>query len=275
MLAVRYDWVSFTTDYGTGGGYVAMCKGVIAQIAPTVRVLDVSHDIGPQDIRGGATVLARTVAYLPPAVHLAVVDPGVGGSRRAVVLTAPGGLLVGPDNGLLVPAADALGGVVAAHELVERRFQLPDVSMTFHGRDIFAPAAAHLADGIEPAEFGPAVAPADLVRLPVPRTEAGDGWLTSEIVSADRFGNLALAAGPDHLRTLGAPGDPLRVRLRRSTVEARLGRTFTDVPGGSVVVYLGSSGQVAVAVNGGSAAEALGGAAGELTISRSPATDGP
>lgn len=273
-MAVRYDWVSFTTDYGTSGGYVAMCKGVIATIAPTARVLDVTHDIGPQDIRGGAAVLARTVPYLPPAVHLAVVDPGVGGPRRAVVLTAPDGLLVGPDNGLLVPAADALGGVVAAHELVEPRFQRPEVSMTFHGRDIFAPAAAHLAGGIEPAEFGPAIAPAELVRLPAPRTEAGDGWLTGEIVAADRFGNLVLAAGPDALRNLGAPGDPLRVRLHRSTVEARLGRTFTDVPAGEVVVYLGSSGQVAVAVNGGSAAEALGGSAGELTISR-PATDGP
>ncbi len=272
---MRYDWVSFTTDYGTGGGYVAMCKGVIAGIAPTVRVLDVTHDIGPQDIRRGATVLARTVAYLPPAVHLAVVDPGVGGVRRAVVLTAPNGLLVGPDNGLLVPAADALGGAVAAHELVEPRFQLPEVSMTFHGRDLFAPAAAHLAVGIQPAEFGPAIATGDLVRLPAPRTEAGDGWLTSEIVVADRFGNLSLAAGLDDLRTLGAPGDPLRVRLRRSTVEAWLGRTFTDVPAGNVVVYLGSSGHVAVALNGGSAAEALGGAAGELTISRVPATGGP
>jgi hypothetical protein len=271
---VRYDWVSFTTDYGTGGGYVAMCKGVIATRAPAVRVLDVTHDIGPQDIRAGATVLARTVSYLPPAVHLAVVDPGVGGPRRAVVLTSPGGLLVGPDNGLLVPAADALGGMIAAHELVEPRFQLPEVSMTFHGRDIFAPAAAHLATGIEPAEFGPAIEPADLVRLPAARTEAGDGWLTSEIVSADRFGNLALAAGPDALRTLGAPGDPLRIRLRRSTVDATLGRTFTDVPAGNAVVYLGSSGFVAVAVNGGSAAKALDGDTGELTISRLP-TDGP
>lgn len=274
-MSVRYDWVSFTTDYGTGGGYVAMCKGVIAGIAPAVRVLDVSHDVGPQDIRHGATVLARTVAYLPPAVHLAVVDPGVGSARRAVVLTAPGGLLVGPDNGLLVPAAEVLGGVAAAHELTEPRYRLPKVSMTFHGRDVFAPAAAHLAAGIPPADFGPAIDPAELVRLPAPRTEAGDGWLTSEIVGADRFGNLGLAAGPDDLRTLGAPGDPLRVRLRRSTVEARLGRTFSDVPAGSVVVYLGSSGQVAVAVNGGSAAEALGGQAGELTISRLPATAGP
>lgn len=267
-MGVRYDWVSFTTDYGTSDGFVAACKGVIAGIAPAARVLDITHEVEPHDVRRGGAVLAHTVGYLPTSIHFAVVDPGVGGSRRAVVLVTANGLLVGPDNGLLLPAADVLGGVVAAYELREPRYRLPEVSMTFHGRDIFAPAAAHLANGVAPAEFGPAVT--DLVRLPSPHSAVVDGRLSSEIVGADRFGNLQLAAGPADLAALGAQqGDTVRVQLRRSVVDGQLGATFSDVPAGSLLVHVDSSGQVAVAVNGGSAAEALGGQVGELTISPS------
>jgi S-adenosylmethionine hydrolase len=265
---VRYDWVSFTTDYGTADGFVAACHGVIAGIAPAVRVLDVTHEVEPHQVRRGGTVLAHTVGYLPPAIHLAVVDPGVGSGRRAVVLVAGESLLVGPDNGLLVPAADVLGGVVAAYELAEPRYRLPEVSMTFHGRDIFAPAAAHLANGVSPAEFGPAVQPTELVRLPQLRSSVINGRLSSEIVGVDRFGNIQLAAGVEDLLRLGArPGDAVRVQLRRSVVDGHLGGTFSDVPAGSLLVHVDSAGQVAVAVNGGSAAEALGGQVGEVVIS--------
>jgi S-adenosylmethionine hydrolase len=264
---VHYDWVSFTTDYGTSDGFVAACTGVIARIAPTVRVLDVTHDVGPQDIRRGATVLAHTVGYLPPAVHLAVVDPGVGTARRGVVLVAGESLLVGPDNGLLVPAAAALGGVSAAYELTEPRFRLPDVSRTFHGRDVFAPAAAHLASGVAPADFGSLVT--DLVRLPEPRTVVTSDQLTSEIIGVDRFGNLQLGADATHLALFGGqPGERVRVRHNRSTVDGTVGTTFADVPSGALLVHVDSSGQLAVAVNGGSAAEALSGGFGDVTISR-------
>jgi hypothetical protein len=270
---VRYDWVSFTTDYGIDGGFVAACKGVIAGIAPGVRVLDVTHQVGPQDVRRGATVLGQTVVYLPPSVHLAVVDPGVGTARRPVVVVADAGLLVGPDNGLLLPAAEALGGVVAAHELVEPRLRLPVVSRTFHGRDIFAPAVAHLANGVAPADFGPAIEPADLVRLPEPRTTVDADGLTAEIVGVDRFGNLQLSAGADESHTFGArSGERLRVQLGQSTVDAIFGETFGDVPDGEVLVHLDSAGLLSIAINGGSAAEALGGGTGDVTISRSPAT---
>ena len=114
---MNYDWVSFTTDYGTDDGFVAACEGVIARVAPPVRVLHVSHTVPAQDVRRGAALLAQTAPYLPPAVHLAVVDPGVGTERRGAVLVAAEGVLVGPDNGLLVPAAEALGGVREAYEL--------------------------------------------------------------------------------------------------------------------------------------------------------------
>ena len=264
---MHYDWVTFTTDYGTADGFVAACKGVIAGIAPAVRVLDVTHEVGPQDIRRGATVLAHTVPYLPPAVHLAVVDPGVGTTRRGVVLLAGTSALVGPDNGLLLPAADALGGVTAAHELTEPRYRLPDVSRTFHGRDVFAPAAAHLARGVAPAEFGPEVT--DLVRLEPPRTVIAAGRLTSEIIGVDRFGNLQLAAGAAELAEFGArPGDRVRVRHHRSTVDGTVGGTFGDVPSGALLVHVDSAGRVSLAVNGGSAAEALTGGFGDVTISR-------
>lgn len=264
---MHYDWVSFTTDYGTSDGFVAACKGVIAGIAPHIRVIDVTHDISPQDVRRAATVLAHTVGYLPDSVHLAVVDPGVGTSRRGVVVTAGGSLLVGPDNGLLVPAAEALGGVTACHELAEPRFRLPEVSMTFHGRDVFAPAAAHLASGVAPSDFGPELG--DLVRLPEPRTVVTDAQLTSEIIGVDRFGNLQLAATADQLASFGLTyGDRVRVRHYRSTVDGTVGGTFADVPSGALLVHVDSAGQVALAVNGGSAAEALAGRVGDVTISR-------
>jgi S-adenosylmethionine hydrolase len=266
---VRYDWVSFTTDYGTADGFVAACKGVLAAIAPAARVLDVTHEIGPADIRRGGTVLAQTVGYLPAAVHLAVVDPGVGTARRGVVLAAGSSLLVGPDNGLLTPAADALGGIAAAHELTEARYRLPVVSSTFHGRDVFAPAAAHLANGVPVAALGPAIDPATLVRLPRPHTSVRPGELTSEILNADRFGNLQLAADADDLRAFGGkPGDRVSVRHRRAGVDAVLVDTFGDVPPGALLVYVDSAGQVALAVNGGSAAEALGGRVGDVTITQ-------
>jgi S-adenosyl-L-methionine hydrolase (adenosine-forming) len=266
---VGFDWISFTTDYGTSDAFVAICKGVIAGIAPSARVLDVTHAVGPQDVRRGATLLGGAVGYLPPAVHLAVVDPSVGTARRGIVLRAGASVLVGPDNGLLIPAADALGGVAECFELTESRFRLPAVSATFHGRDIFAPAAAHLANGHAPREFGAALDPATLVRLPAPDVEVRAGWLAAEVVGVDHFGNIALGAGADALDVFAAEhGDVLRVQCGLSTADAVLARTFADVPAGGLLVHVDSAGFLAVAVNGGSAAAVLGGASGPITSDR-------
>ncbi|MEV4390309.1 SAM-dependent chlorinase/fluorinase, partial [Micromonospora sp. NPDC049580] len=175
-------WVSLTTDYGLTDGFVAACHGVIARIAPAARVIDVTHLVPPADVRRGAAVLAQTVPYLPVGVHVAVVDPGVGTARRGVALATPGGLLVGPDNGLLPDAAAALGGVTAAVELTEPRWLAARVSGTFHGRDVFAPVAARLALGAPLAEAGPAVDPDGLVRLP-PAVVARDAeGFTAEVL---------------------------------------------------------------------------------------------
>lgn len=252
-----YDYISFTTDYGLSDGFVAACHGTIARTAPAARVIDVTHLIAPGDVTRGAAVLAQTVPYLPDAVHLAVVDPGVGTPRRAVVVQTPHGLLVGPDNGLLIWAAQALGGPSAAYELASEDWFAPNVSRTFHGRDVFAPVAARLARGADPADAGPPVAPDSLVVLPEPVVAWGDGWLEAEVLTVDRFGNVQLAA----------PGSTLEQLPDRLTVggcRAIRGTTFADAPSGGLVVFADSADRVAIAVNGGRAAVMLAVTPGDL-----------
>lgn len=256
---MRYDWISFTTDYGLQDPFVGICHGVVGRIAAHARVVDVTHFVPRGDVRHGALALTQAVPFLPTAVHLAVVDPGVGTSRRGVVLMTPGGLLVGPDNGLLPPAADALGGATAAFELAAEAYRLPAVSATFHGRDVFAPAAAHLACGVAPSELGPPVALHQLERLPSPAPTVRPGAVTSQVGGVDRFGNVQLTAPADVLTEAGfADGEPVTVRLGESRHAAVVGRTFADVDNGELVVLIDSAGLVALAINGGSAALRLG-----------------
>ena len=246
----RYDWISLTTDYGLSDGFVAVCHGVIAKLAPRVRIIDVTHQIAPGDIARGAAVLAQAAPFLPRCVHIAVVDPGVGTARRAIAIEAVNGILVGPDNGLLWPATQALGGIVRTVELTEASWFAPVVSATFHGRDIFAPSGARLARGADLGAGGPAADPPSLVRLPEPVITVGDGWLDAEVRSIDRYGNVQLAADGEHLAGLG---DLLRI----GGMPARRTATFGDFPPGSLVVFVDSSGHVAIGINGGRAVVAL------------------
>ncbi|WP_084470475.1 SAM hydrolase/SAM-dependent halogenase family protein [Amycolatopsis benzoatilytica] len=260
---MAYRWISFTTDYGLHDGFVAACHGVIAGIAPDVRVLDVTHLVPPQEVRAGAAVLAQTVPSLPEAVHLAVVDPGVGTDRRGIVVVAAHGVLVGPDNGLLIPAAEALGGVYAAYTI-----DSVPVSATFHGRDVFAPTAARIALGADPGSFGSAVE--DLVRLPDPLVAAFPEKLVSDVLTVDHFGNVQLAATPADLELTGLTG-AVTVHSEHVAVPATIGQTFGDVPPGANLVYTDSAGRLAVAVNGASAAAVLKiGPTEECTITASP-----
>lgn len=266
-----YDWISFTSDYGLTDGFTAACRGVIAGIAPAVQVMDVTHGVPPQRLRQGATVLADTLPFLPRGVHLAVVDPGVGTKRRGVVVVARRGLLVGPDNGLLLPAAEALGGVEAAYELTAPEYRLPDVSTTFHGRDVFAPAAAHLALGVPPESFGDPVS--DLVELPTPHRLVGKrpNRLIADVLAVDHYGNIQLAATMDDLRATGlgriveVEGDDPDLR-----VTAIVGRTFNDVGPGTLLVYEDSAGRLALATNYGSAMEMFDPETEQFTITASP-----
>ncbi len=187
-------YVTFLTDFGLQDDFVGTCHGVIARIAPDARVIDVTHGIPPQAVLQGALVLANTMPYLPLGVHLAVVDPGVGSERRAIAIrTVDGRFFVGPDNGLLMLAADELG-VAAAHELSDARYRLPDVSHTFHARDVFAPAAAHIAVGVPLEELGPRIDPDELVRIQVPEPQVGRTQLSTEVLVIDRFGNVSTNA---------------------------------------------------------------------------------
>lgn len=230
---------------------------MIARIAPEARVIDLAH--GPRDLRGAAAVLAQSVPHAPPeAVHLAVIDPGVGTTRRPVALeSSSGALFVGPDNGVLLEAADVLGGVRRAVELADPRYRPEEVSATFHGRDVFAPAAAHLAAGVGLGDLGPAVDPGSLVRLAEPHVEVSSGRLVADVLRTDHFGNVQLAAGAGDLEG-AALGERVLVRGGGREVEAVRGTTFADAPEGGLVVHLDSAGRVAVAVRGGDAWTALG-----------------
>jgi S-adenosyl-L-methionine hydrolase (adenosine-forming) len=267
----RYDWIIFLSDYGLEDSYVGVCHGVMARIAPHARVIDLSHAVGPQDVRHGATVLAQSVGYLPGAVHLAVVDPGVGTGRGQVALEAGGRMLVGPDNGLLVWAADALGGIERAHALVNPAYQLSPVSRTFHGRDVFAPAAAHLATGLDPAALGPELDPAGLVRIPAPTVTVDGDRVLAEVLAVDHFGNLLLTLGPPELERAGLLlGDPVEIQVGDRTFTAALGETFAAVPAGRLVVHADSSGRIAISLNRGRAVERLHARTGDqVVLSRS------
>jgi S-adenosyl-L-methionine hydrolase (adenosine-forming) len=255
--------VTFLTDFGLQDDFVGTCHGVIARIAPDVRVIDVTHGIEPQAVLQGAIVLRNTVPYLPAGVHLAVVDPGVGGTRRAIAVCARDGrTFVGPDNGLLMLAADA-AGAETAHELVDPRYRLPDVSHTFHARDIFAPAAAHLASGLAISELGPAVDPADLVRLDEPEPVTGRTQISTTVLVVDRFGNVATNARREHVAALGVvAGDRVEIRLALDRYYAILVETFADAGPGELILYEDSYGLMTLAISQGDAAGLTGVAAG-------------
>ena len=230
--------ITFLTDFGLQDDFVGTCHGVIATIAPDARVIDVTHGVRPGHVLQGALVLANTLPYMPPGVHLAVVDPGVGSSRRALALRdAEGRLYVGPDNGLLLPAA---------------------VSRTFHGRDLFSPAAAHLAAGVALEELGPPVDPDELVRLDVPQPEVGQNRIRAVALVVDRFGNVALNLRREHLEHMElAAGTRVELLCHGERFYAVSARTFADAPRGSLILYEDAYGSLALAVSRGSAAQLL------------------
>lgn len=246
--------ISFLSDFGLEDDFVGVCHGVIARIAPDARVIDVTHGIERQAVLQGALVLADTLPYVPEGVHLAVVDPGVGSDRRAVALRdREGRVFVGPDNGLLVPAAER-AGIEGAWALENAAYRLERVSRTFHGRDVFAPAAAYIATGVMAEELGPALEPASLVRLDLPEAEVADGAIRATVLLVDRFGNAQLNLSPADLDRAGiAP----RARVEIGSHPAIVAGTFSDAGPGELVLYEDSYGRMALAIAGGNAAETL------------------
>ncbi len=258
-------FISFLSDFGLQDDFVGTCHGVMKTIAPDVQIIDVTHGIEPQQVLQGALVLANTLPYMPMGISLAVVDPGVGGSRRALALRgADGRLYVGPDNGLLLPAVERQGGIAAAHELANPAYALTPVSRTFHGRDLFSPAAAHLARGIEIEDLGPPLDPDVLVRLDVPAPELGPERIGATALYVDRFGNVQLNLAGEHLEEMGLePGTRVELSLGSGRFPAVVVRTFADGARGDVVLYVDSYWNVALAVSSGSAAHELSLAPGE------------
>ncbi len=253
-------FITFLSDFGLQDDFVGTCHGVIKRIAPEVEIIDITHGIPPQHVLQGALVLANTVPYMPDGVHLAVVDPGVGGQRRALALrSGDGRLFVGPDNGLLCPAAERLGGIAEAHELTNPDYALDSVSRTFHGRDLFAPAAAHLTLGVELADLGPPIDPEALARIDVPQPEVGENRIRSTVLYIDRFGNVQLNLAREHLQQAEVtPGMQVEVELGFDRYYAVVGRTFADARGGDIILYEDSYRNIALAISGGNAAEMFG-----------------
>jgi S-adenosylmethionine hydrolase len=248
--------VTLLTDYGYDDEFVGVCHGVVARLAPEVRVIDVTHGVARHDVRTGALLLRRALPFFPSGVHVAVVDPGVGTERRAVAArTAEDDrVLVGPDNGLLSLAAARFGGVVEAVDVSRSPHRLEPVSATFHGRDTFAPVAARLAAGEPLADAGEPLDPETLVGLDLPRARAVEGDLLCHALAFDRFGNVMLGVEHSELTAVGLRiGDTVLV----DGDEARYATTFADVPAGALLLYEDAYRALSLAVNRGSAAERL------------------
>lgn len=252
--------VTFLSDYGLSDEFVGVCHGVIARLAPGARVIDLTHGVPRHDVRAGALVLRSALPYVPAGVHLAVVDPDVGGRRRAVALRCAEEerLLVGPDNGLLTLAAERFGGVVEAVDVGRSPHRLEPVSATFHGRDIFAPVAAALAAGRALAEAGEPLAPDELETLDLPTAGVEDGVLVAHALAADRFGNVVLDASHDEVARSGLRlGHAIEVRSGGVARPARYAGTFADVEPGTLLLYEDAQRNLALAINRGSAHDEL------------------
>jgi S-adenosylmethionine hydrolase len=250
-------FVTFLTDFGLADDFVGTCHGVMKRIAPELEIIDITHGIEPQGVLQGALMLANTLPYLPDGVHLAVVDPGVGSERRALALrSGEGRLYVGPDNGLLIPAAEKFGEIEAAYEITNRKYALEPVSATFHGRDIFSPAAAHLASGVAIEELGPAIEPRSLQRLELPQPEVTERRIRARCLYVDRFGNMQLNLTREHLEQLRIePGRQVELEPASERYSAIAARTFADARGGEIILYEDAYENIAIAISGGSAAE--------------------
>lgn len=269
--------ISFLSDYGSADEFVGVVHSVIRQLAPDTVVIDITHEVPAHDVRAGALTLARAAQYLAPGVVLAVVDPGVGTARRGVAVEVGDGesVLVGPDNGLLAPAVAMVGGATRAVELTSEAHRLAAPGPTFDGRDVFAPAAAHLSNGVALTDLGPEVDVAGLRPGMMPLSQLEDGALAAEVLWVDRFGNAQLNVDPGDLEALGGvEGTRLELRWGETRRSAVVARTFAEVGPGDIGLVVDSYGLVAVVLDRRPAAEELGIGPGDA-IDLAPLEDDP
>jgi S-adenosyl-L-methionine hydrolase (adenosine-forming) len=289
--------VSLLTDYGLADGFVGALHSVLRARLPCIPIVDLTHEVRRQDVRAGSLALRRAAPYLAEGVVVAVVDPGVGTQRRAIAVRAAAAdvTFVGPDNGLMLPALDVLGGPALAVVLENPAYQLTAPGPTFAGRDVFAPAAAHLAGGGELGELGPPVGSHTLVRLPAPVCREGTGGLEAEVTWVDHYGNVQLAAGAAAVegrarlrvtragkagraagemagdrRAPGEPGRPGGAGRPAPSWPVRVAHTFADLAPGELGILIDSYGSLALCLNGASAAERLGANEGDILLLTHP-----
>ncbi|MGO8807695.1 MAG: S-adenosyl-l-methionine hydroxide adenosyltransferase family protein [Candidatus Bathyarchaeia archaeon] len=245
--------ITLTSDFGLRDPYVAEMKGVILTIAPNAVVVDITHEIEKFNVRAAAFALASSAPYFPDGtVHLAVVDPGVGTDRRAIVMQTKRGCFVGPDNGVLNLAAQSQG-VQHVYQLSKQKFMMPKVSGTFHGRDIFAPAAAYLEKNVQPAEFGPEIS--DLVTPEFAKVKFSGGVLTGEVLDVDGFGNAITNITEKEVVCI--EGKTVNVELTHASLKIRFGKAYAEATLHEPILLIGSHGFLEIALNQASAAEKL------------------
>jgi S-adenosylmethionine hydrolase len=256
-------FVSLTSDWGVRDPSPAICRAVVLSVAPEALIVDVTHEVEKYNISHGALMLWCALPFLPIGAHMCVIDPGVGTARRPVALeTSRGDYLIGPDNGVLLPGAERLGGVVRAHLIENAQYRLPVVSSTFHGRDLFAPAAAHLASGVPLEVIGPPIDPQELTKTDWPAPAVSADRLETSIIYRDTFGNLKLSAlagdVPEAFPGI-AHGERLSVRFGASEkpTEMPWAATFGQVGKGDYLLYEDSYGRLCIAENQGDAARSL------------------
>jgi S-adenosyl-L-methionine hydrolase (adenosine-forming) len=251
--------ISFLSDFGLADEFVGVVHGVLAKLAPESRVIDVGHGTQRGDVRGAALSLTRAIQYLPEGVALVVVDPGVGSERMALALETDWGFFVGPDNGVLSPAVAMVGGARVMVSIENPEARIPSPGDTFHGRDVFAPAAALLASG-EAAihDLGPEVGPDSVQPLLLPLPETEGNLVTGEAWWVDRFGNVQTNIGPDDLAAVGlAPGSTLTMKVGATLHTVSWAASYADVEPGETLVHVDSAGLIAIAVRNGAADEEL------------------
>jgi S-adenosylmethionine hydrolase len=251
--------ITLLTDYGRDDDFVGVCHGVIRTIHPEAQIVDITHGVSRYAVRQGALVLRNTLPYTPVGVHAAIVDPQVGTERRAVALRAADGrLLVGPDNGLLSLAWERCGGIELAVDVSRSPHRLEPVSATFHGRDIFAPVAAHLARGAALEDAGDPLDPAELATVELPQPRVEDGSVVAHALVIDRFGNAALNVGHEDMAGTGITlGGTVELEVSGERYLATYAQTFADVRPGELIVYEDAYRTLAVAINRGDAAATL------------------
>jgi len=248
--------ITLLTDFGLRDSYVAEMKAVILSICPEANIIDISHEVRKYDVRMGAYLLARASRYFPKGtIHVAIVDPGVGSERRAIIIESERALYVGPDNGILMMAAE-MDGIKHVYQITNEKYMLKTISKTFHGRDVFSPVAAHLARGVPLSEFGPEIK--DPIKPSYTKPKILNKTIEGEVIHIDDFGNIITNITAENLKEIGImEGDIIKVKIGEKTMKLKLCTSYAEVPPNQPLTIIGSGETLEISINQGNAAKTL------------------